>query len=594
MPCSEHNHEPWPTGGEHTFRIEACERECGWCSAKSTSATNLRSVSSSSFSVLENVESDVTQHAHKHLNNPDATSLHNITIFSGKAGRTRVVARTQSLSKQDQHVECKTKQLEYESKVHALQSDKELLQQQLAHVQSECQVLRDRSSGSGDSNTRYFKFLGKERNSIDDAIEHGSTPKANEVSTDGNEPSRVTHSSRDVRTEISDLVTVITECSLRLRTFKAGLSLHDPVAQMSGVEAFMSWCSVASDSLFALLPTLEGRHVDQNAEPMIGSTRAEVIIDLGGIPKTSIDTDARGATSKARVEGRKDMQHTSESGMSAVNLLDQRIENLRPPAAINQFASDAQLDMPNQLGDSPLQGAEMTRPQQLLPINALLHKQHDDVPHNTLTEFVPHAQLLRYNRTVPSVHYTRTGRISKPKKGLKVHSCECGRSYTRAEHLRRHQKNHAMENALVCEYPDCGKAFYRPDLLLRHQEQHNEGVGPSVPQSSSLQTQSLSNMQSMEESSLKASQGQFTEQNHLTPSAMTAISHQTFSSYWLDLETPTDVLDFFEPGGPEALFDLLPYDAPFISNSHEVPFECNGHGLVFPFYPNDNTLETNR
>jgi hypothetical protein len=75
---------------------------------------------------------------------------------------------------------------------------------------------------------------------------------------------------------------------------------------------------------------------------------------------------------------------------------------------------------------------------------------------------------------------------------------------------------------------------------------------------------------------------------------MTAISHQNFSSYWLDLETPTDVLDFFEPGGPEALFDPLPYDAPFISESHEVPFEWNGHGLVFPFYPNDNTLETDR
>ncbi|KAF2024308.1 hypothetical protein EK21DRAFT_104758 [Setomelanomma holmii] len=70
----------------------------------------------------------------------------------------------------------------------------------------------------------------------------------------------------------------------------------------------------------------------------------------------------------------------------------------------------------------------------------------------------------------PSINYTRTGRISKAKKGLKVHNCECGRSYTRAEHLRRHQKNHAQEDALVCEYPDCGKTFYRPDLLHRHQE----------------------------------------------------------------------------------------------------------------------------
>ncbi|CAI6331744.1 unnamed protein product [Periconia digitata] len=70
------------------------------------------------------------------------------------------------------------------------------------------------------------------------------------------------------------------------------------------------------------------------------------------------------------------------------------------------------------------------------------------------------------------VRYTRTGRISKAKKQLKVHNCECGRSYTRAEHLRRHQKNH--ESTVLCDYPGCGKLFYRIDLLQRHQERHNE------------------------------------------------------------------------------------------------------------------------
>jgi uncharacterized Zn-finger protein len=37
-------------------------------------------------------------------------------------------------------------------------------------------------------------------------------------------------------------------------------------------------------------------------------------------------------------------------------------------------------------------------------------------------------------------------------------------------YFRRHQKNHAQEDAIVCEYPDCGKTFYRMDLLHRHQE----------------------------------------------------------------------------------------------------------------------------
>ncbi|KAL5404581.1 hypothetical protein PMIN03_009067 [Paraphaeosphaeria minitans] len=80
-----------------------------------------------------------------------------------------------------------------------------------------------------------------------------------------------------------------------------------------------------------------------------------------------------------------------------------------------------------------------------------------------------------------SVHYTRTGRISKAKKGLKVHHCECGRSYTRAEHLRRHQRNHAQD-ALQCDWPDCGKPFYRLDLLQRHQERHNDPGRAESPQ----------------------------------------------------------------------------------------------------------------
>lgn len=107
------------------------------------------------------------------------------------------------------------------------------------------------------------------------------------------------------------------------------------------------------------------------------------------------------------------------------------------------------------------------------------------------------------------VNYTRTGRISKAKKGLKVHHCECGRSYTRAEHLRRHQKNH-NQDALVCEYPDCGKTFFRPDLLQRHQERHDgtgkdesrrtsvysagSGAEPDPPVTSTLPTMSAAEM----------------------------------------------------------------------------------------------------
>ncbi|KAF2133716.1 hypothetical protein P153DRAFT_380904 [Dothidotthia symphoricarpi CBS 119687] len=82
----------------------------------------------------------------------------------------------------------------------------------------------------------------------------------------------------------------------------------------------------------------------------------------------------------------------------------------------------------------------------------------------------------------PMVHYTRTGRISKAKKGLKVHACECGKSYTRAEHLRRHQKNHLQDGTLVCDFPDCERTFFRADLLQRHQERHDiPGEGSPLP-----------------------------------------------------------------------------------------------------------------
>ncbi|KAF2458656.1 fungal-specific transcription factor domain-containing protein [Lineolata rhizophorae] len=79
------------------------------------------------------------------------------------------------------------------------------------------------------------------------------------------------------------------------------------------------------------------------------------------------------------------------------------------------------------------------------------------------------------------VTYTKTGRISKAKKGLKVHKCEvrgCNKVFSRAEHLRRHAQNHAPKG-LPCEHPGCGKAFARPDLLKRHRERHEtEDMSP--------------------------------------------------------------------------------------------------------------------
>ncbi|KAI2195375.1 hypothetical protein LOZ18_005743 [Ophidiomyces ophidiicola] len=49
----------------------------------------------------------------------------------------------------------------------------------------------------------------------------------------------------------------------------------------------------------------------------------------------------------------------------------------------------------------------------------------------------------------------------------------CGKSYSRAEHLYRHQLNHNPKHIYRCAFPSCTRAFVRQDLCIRHQERHN-------------------------------------------------------------------------------------------------------------------------
>ncbi|KAL8668083.1 MAG: hypothetical protein Q9202_000061 [Teloschistes flavicans] len=88
------------------------------------------------------------------------------------------------------------------------------------------------------------------------------------------------------------------------------------------------------------------------------------------------------------------------------------------------------------------------------------------------------------------VTYTpTTHRISKAKKGKKVHACEhpgCNKVFTRAEHRKRHEVNHNPEPKYPCHFADCRKPFQRADLLARHMEkQHELPVG--VPRTSRSQ-----------------------------------------------------------------------------------------------------------
>ena len=104
----------------------------------------------------------------------------------------------------------------------------------------------------------------------------------------------------------------------------------------------------------------------------------------------------------------------------------------------------------------------------------ILHLHHSLPPHPEGLSIMarnPPASL-----EVPITYTPTTGRVSKAKKGKRVHSCEfpgCGKVFTRAEHRRRHQLNHNPEHSFPCKRPGCGKAFHRLDLLQRHEERQS-------------------------------------------------------------------------------------------------------------------------
>jgi hypothetical protein len=87
-------------------------------------------------------------------------------------------------------------------------------------------------------------------------------------------------------------------------------------------------------------------------------------------------------------------------------------------------------------------------------------------------------KMQRSTSPATSAHLTKTGRVSKASKGMPVHHCDCGKTYTRAEHLRRHQQNHKPE-AFSCDVDGCERVFSREDLLIRHRAKQHD-----LPQSS--------------------------------------------------------------------------------------------------------------
>ncbi|KAH7306106.1 hypothetical protein BKA65DRAFT_415443, partial [Rhexocercosporidium sp. MPI-PUGE-AT-0058] len=75
---------------------------------------------------------------------------------------------------------------------------------------------------------------------------------------------------------------------------------------------------------------------------------------------------------------------------------------------------------------------------------------------------------------IPLTYAPVTRRISRAKKGRPLHCCDICRpkkTFTRAEHLRRHQLSHQLP-AYPCTIGVCTRAFHRPDLLASHLYRH--------------------------------------------------------------------------------------------------------------------------
>ncbi|KAL8838211.1 MAG: hypothetical protein Q9170_002201 [Blastenia crenularia] len=80
------------------------------------------------------------------------------------------------------------------------------------------------------------------------------------------------------------------------------------------------------------------------------------------------------------------------------------------------------------------------------------------------------------NKDVVDGIHGKPRKRKRSRKGLeKCFPCTfegCGKSYSRAEHLYRHQLNHEPKTIYECDFPGCERQFVRQDLCARHRERH--------------------------------------------------------------------------------------------------------------------------
>ncbi|KAF7946673.1 hypothetical protein EAE96_009664 [Botrytis aclada] len=136
---------------------------------------------------------------------------------------------------------------------------------------------------------------------------------------------------------------------------------------------------------------------------------------------------------------------------------------------------------------------------------------------------------------VPIKYTPVTGRISRAKKGIPVHTCDdCRKTFTRAEHLRRHKLSHGKP-AYPCTFEECERTFHRPDLLARHLNRHEtqgeKAYKSSDPRSRASSSASESAPVKLEPTphGISMGLGQMSPENSITPITSAGTDHSALA-----------------------------------------------------------------
>ncbi|KAM3072236.1 hypothetical protein ACMFMG_009052 [Clarireedia jacksonii] len=191
---------------------------------------------------------------------------------------------------------------------------------------------------------------------------------------------------------------------------------------------------------------------------------------------------------------------------------------------------------------------------------------------------------------VPVKYTPVTGRISRAKKGIPVHTCEdCkpAKTFTRAEHLRRHKLSHGKP-AYPCTFEDCERTFHRSDLLARHLSRHEtqgekayKASDPRSRASSSASESAPLKLEPAPHGVVSTGLSQMSPNDSMTPRTTTSSENAVTATSFNAITSTFQAINF-SPGGSQTrsapqstLTDAEVYPPSTGAASSRMPFNYN-------------------